>query len=185
MGRHGTEKREEAIARFTAGQPYAEIAAALGVSPNTVRCWVFRRKYAVGPVEAPGPLHEETQQHAREAAERVWASIEREEHQIVEQIGENVLLIAQKINARVQAGKERTAGAKGGEQDVSLRDLVGALEYSVKNWQLLKGGPTARTEAKAEVTSRGVPDDPEYRDLLKRLYRARSRIAGEPEGPGG
>ena len=181
--------RDQAFAMLDAGQSQRSVAKTLGLSAGTVCRWAAERNHGVRRPTEDTVLADPAEIAERKRAAAVlaaWSRIEREELEIVGLLAGNAKLIAEKIRGRVSAGIERTAGAKGGEQDVSLRDLVGALDYTVKNWQLLKGSPTVRTEGRAEVTNRdALLDDPEYRDILKRLYRLRDRVAPDAAGPGG
>lgn len=117
--------KAEAIALAVEHGP-AEAARSVGVRAGTVRAWCSRA--GVATVTAA--------ESTRAATEVRLATMEQRRTQL-----------ADRLLAIAEMSAEQAVGLVG---DASLRDLVGAWDYAIKNSQLLSGGATARDTHEAE-----------------------------------
>lgn len=122
MGRtsYSDEQRAEAVALYRE-HGAAEAARRTGVNAGTIRSWVSH-----------GGVATERAEKTREALDAIQLSTEERRTRL----GEKLLALAEKSTDRAEA----LIG------EANLRDIVGALDYAIKNAQLLTGAATARTE---------------------------------------
>jgi len=151
--RYSQEIKDEAMTRALAGEPYSSVAEDVGTSKSTIARWVKQHQQQVternGTERNAAKKREEA---AGQAATRAMAKFEQMQAQLADDLMETATRAREKIREALEHGPGDKEWAQW------LRATVGALDYCIKNAQLLAGEATDRSEARHEHS---------YKDDLK------------------
>ena len=162
MPRHYTRaEKEEALLLAEVIGP-TKAGEQLGIPNPTICGWKRKEKEIDSKIAARETLAQKRQENGERILMRLAQNIEQKQAKLADDLFGTAQLAQQKLNEILNSPTQQS------EDATWMRAVVGALEYAIKNAQLLSGEATNRKESKHE-----------YRHSTKELQSRIDRITAQ------